>query len=187
MALTKQTHAGDVDNANSYADVASMRAYYADRSVDLSPFSDVLLSKALVEATDFLDSRYAFIGTPLRALQGTACPRYLQDGTGRSFRDANTLEQAWALTTPQWAALTKACYQLAYRAVKKPNGLLPDPVLDATGRQAVKKSTKAGPIESTVEYAPGADVNIPSYPAVDLLLRNADLLMSRSGGTISRA
>lgn len=181
MTLTVQTLQGDVAGANSYATLELMKAFHAERGVDLSPHSDDRLSQALVLATDFLDSRYSFVGVPLDDLQGTACPRYLPEAT------VNDL-----LTTVQWTALTKACCMLAYRSIVRPAGLMPDPTLDATGQRVAKKTTKAGPVESSVEYVPtdpsALDANVPSYPMVDLLLKNVGLLKARaSGGTLARA
>jgi hypothetical protein len=188
MALTVQTSRGDVDSANSYAGLELMKSYHADRGVSLAPFTDDLLSQALVNATDFLDSRYSFIGSPLRAQQGTQCPRYLTDRTAEHFlRDFSTLEPAYLLTTPQWTALVRACCMLAYRHLKKPGGLIPDPTFDATGQKVAKKTTKAGPIETTVEYQDGSGATaVPSYPAVDLMLKNVGLVRSRSSGPMAR-
>jgi hypothetical protein len=80
---------------------------------------------------------------------------------------------------------------LAYRALVKPTGLMPDPSFDATGQKVAKKTVKAGPIETSVEYAQApantVDANVPSYPAVDLLLKNAGLLRRSGGGTLARA
>jgi hypothetical protein len=191
MAIIVQTHRGEVENANAYVDVALMKSYHAERGVDLSSYTDDRLSQALVLATDFLDSRYSFIGVPLRALQGTQCPRYLSthNDNARFPQDYNTLEPAYLITTQQWAALTRACCQLAYRELKKPNGLMPDPTFDGTGQRVSKKTTKAGPVETSIEYAQGSamDPLVPNYPAVDLLLRNVGLLRSRASGTIARA
>ena len=184
MAFTEQNQQGTVDNANSYASVVVMKAFHADRGTVLTPYSDERLSQALVRATDFLDSRYSFIGEPLRSEQGTQCPRIL-NGPGASY----PYETAHRLTGLQWVRLIQACCMLAYRDLTLPAGLMPDPTFDATGQKVSKKTVKAGPIEKTVEYAPSTapDANVPSYPAIDLLLKTAGLLNSRSGGTLTRA
>jgi hypothetical protein len=178
MALTVQNLQGGVVSANSYASLELMKAHHAERGADLSSFSDDRLSQALVLATDFLDSRYSFVGVRLSDEQGTACPRF--DVT----EGPNDL-----LSSAQWTALTKACCMLAYRDLKKAGGLMPDPTFDATGQAVSKKTTKVGPIENTVEYTPSPEAAIPSYPAIDLLLKSVGLLRrTRVGGsgTLSR-
>jgi hypothetical protein len=186
MTLLVQDDRATVEGANSYVDMAMLKAYHTTRGVDLSSYTDERLSQALVLATDFLDSRYSFVGVPLRAKQGTQCPRFLEEhGSTRFPQDYSTLEPGYLLTTMQWTAIQRAVCQLAYRELKKPGGLLPDPVLDSSGQRVKKKTTKAGPIEKAVEYDGPVDL-IPSYPSVDLLLKSAGLLNSRGGGTIGR-
>jgi hypothetical protein len=190
MTLTVQTKDGTADGANSYVTVAAVRGYYQDRGVDLSSYADPAVSAAVISATDFMDARYSFIGQPLRALQGTACPRYLEAGQRENYpRDVNTLEPTYLLRTAQWQAIERACCQLAYRHLTKGN-LLPDPAIDSTSQRVKSKTVKAGPIETSTEYqdAPAGkpDADVPSYPAVDLLLRNVGLLRSRNSGTVSR-
>lgn len=191
MALAVQTHRGDVDNASSYASAADMRAYHGARGTDLTSYTDTVLEQKLVLATDFMDARYAFIGSVLRPLQGTQCPRYLDGGRSGDFfaNDIHTLEPAHMLTTPQWQVLVKACCMLAYRALTKPTGLMPDPTFDATGLAVKSRTTEAGPIKSAIVYQDASSFSdsVPSYPAVDLLLKNAGLTRSRSGGSLSRA
>jgi hypothetical protein len=188
MAITVQTQQGTTNNANAYAGVDAMKAYFADRGVSLASYSDDQLSQALVRATDFMDSRYQFIGGRLSPLQGTACPRYLRDGERLSFpQDVNTLEPSYLLTTAQWQAIERACIRLAKRALVSPD-LMPDPTYDATG-PLKKKTIKAGPVETSKEYGdkpPRFDADVPRYPEIDLLLRNAGLLASRSGGSLAR-
>jgi hypothetical protein len=187
MTLIVQDDRATVEGANSYVDLDVLKAYHTTRGVDLSSYPDERLSQALVLATDFLDSRYSFVGVPLRAKQGTQCPRYLEERGGSRFpQDYNTLEPGYLLTTMQWSAIQRATCQLAYRELKKPGGLMPDPTFDATGQRIKKKTSKAGPVESTVEYADSPDGLIPSYPAVDLLLRSAGLLNSRNSGSVGR-
>jgi hypothetical protein len=191
MAFTVQQQDGSAAQANSYAEVAFVRAYFTDRGVDLAAHNDAAIQAALVTATDFMDARYSFVGTPLKANQGTQCPRYLPDTWGgrRYLHDAHTLEPAYLLSQQQWETLKKACAQLARRALVQPV-LMPDPAFDASGQKVKSKTVKAGPVETSVEYAdaaPGLDATVPTFPAVDLMLRQAGLLVSRMGGTIGRA
>lgn len=189
MAITVQNQQGSVAAANAYADAAAFKAFHQDRAVSVSAYSDSAIEAALIRATDFMDARYQFIGARLNPGQGTACPRYLPDGERSYPRDVQTLEPGYLLTTEQWNAVVKACIQLGYRALVKSGGLLPDPTIDGTGQRLTRKTVKAGPVETTKEFAVSnrADANVPSYPEVDLLLRNTGVLASRAFGTISRA
>ncbi len=189
MTLTVQQYDGMIDNANAYGSVAGMQAYCLTRGLSLGAASDERLSQGLVDATDFLDSCYSFIGDQLRGTQGTACPRYLPSGSrSHTLRDVNLLAPAYLLTPRQWDVLVAACYQLAQRSLTSP--LMPDPTRDASGLTVVEKTVKAGPIETTKKFADRGSSSaklVPSYPLVDLALRNAGLIASSIGGTISRA
>lgn len=170
MAFIVQNQQGAVEGANAYADVDFMKSYHTDRGVSLSAYTDEQLSQALVRATDFLDSRYSFAGISVSTTQGTQMPK---THTGSA----------------QWVVLMRACVQLAYRALLSPD-LMPDPKFDVLGR-IKSKTVKAGPVETSVEYMEPVsgrfDASVPSFPAVDLLLRNAGLLASRYGGSLGRA
>lgn len=191
MAIRTQSREGTVEDANSYSTVDAFRAYHVERMVDLSSYTDQQVEAALVKATDFLDARYSFVGQPLKADQGTACPRYLSSGEQRNqyLQDINTLEPSYLLTNAQWNALLKACVQLAYRALRQPKGLMPDPAFDATGQSVSKKTVKAGPVEKSVEYSgpSNPDAAVPSYPSVDLLIKKVGLTRSANSGNVSRA
>ncbi len=192
MTLTVQVQAGTVDDANSYGVVADMRAYYLARGTSLVSYTDDQLSSALIRATDFLDSRYSFIGEQLSGDQGTMCPRYLSGSNqrGHNLRDINLLAPAYLLTNRQWQAVVVACYQLAKRALTAAN-LMPDPTRDGSGLELIEKSVVAGPVETTKKYSPSRagqrDATVPLYPEVDLGLRNAGLLVSSASGSLARA
>lgn len=71
MAFNQQDNDGTVDGANAYTDPATVRAYWADRGVDLSAKTDTELEQAIVNATTYLDARYSWVGWQRRRLQGT--------------------------------------------------------------------------------------------------------------------
>jgi hypothetical protein len=187
MAIKVQTHEGTTADANAYASEAAMRAHFTERGKDLSSYNAAAVESALIRATDFMDARYTFIGQRLNPSQGTACPRHLPNGSMSYLNDIHTLEPTYLLTIAQWQAIERACIGLGYRALT--STLMPDPVRDASGQRVLKKSIKAGPVETSKEYSAGKgpDSDVPSYPEIDLLLKVNGLLVSKSGGTISRA
>lgn len=171
MTIKVQDEHGSIEAANSYADVAAVRAYWSDRGVDLSAKTDEELASALVKATDYLDARYRWVGYQLHRLQGTQWPR----GGVTSFLRGIP------------PALTNATCMLAQRALSKP--LLPDPTRDASGQRVESKLTEVGPIKTQVKFA---QVNsprdlAPEYPEVTLMLQAAGMVGSGNSGEIGRA
>lgn len=171
MTIKVQDEHGSIEAANSYADVAAVRAYWSDRGVDLSAKTDAELASALVKATDYLDARYRWVGYQLYRMQGTQWPR----GGVTSFLRGLP------------PALVSATCMLAQRALTKP--LMPDPTFDASGQRVESKLTEVGPIKTQVKYvAPtGVKSMTPEYPEVTLMLQAAGLIASGNSGEIGRA
>lgn len=170
MAFTQQDNDGTVDGANSYVDVAAVRAFWLDRGVDLSAKTDDELSVAAVRATDYLDAKYRWTGYQLYRLQGTQWPR----GGVTSFLRGLP------------PALVSATCMLAQRALTKP--LMPDPTFDASGQLVTEKTTEVGPIKTGVKFAAPTSVKsmTPEYPEVTLMLQAAGLIASGNSGEIGR-
>jgi len=174
MAFKPQNADGTVEHANAYVSVAEMKAYWDDRGIDLSAKTDTELEVSIVKATDFLDSRYTWVGYQRHRLQGTQWPR---GGLPSSFLRGLPL------------ALKNACCLMAQRALAgKP--LMPDPTFDPSGQKVTGSTKKVGPIEVSLTFAeavsgsPGASV--PAYPEVDLMLKAAGLVMSGGSGVLVR-
>lgn len=169
MAFTVQNDSGTVLSANAYVTVAEFKAFQDDRGGSYSGKSDQDIEKAIVRATDFLDTRYSFVGQQRDVDQGTQFPRYLP---GREFGSYEKLPQSGI---PR--ALKHATCLMAMRSLGGAN-LLPDPTFNVAGQvTGVKK--KVGPIETETTFAetsPALQQEAPKYPDVDLLLRNAGLL-----------
>ena len=64
MAFTVQGDGSAVLGANSFATVEFFRALLADRNIDTAAYADQAVQGALVEATDYQDRLYPWIGWP---------------------------------------------------------------------------------------------------------------------------
>lgn len=171
MAFTLQNDNGSVDEANAYIAVATFRGYYTDRGVDTAAYGDAAVEVAIVKATDYLDTRYNFVGVQRRPEQRTQWPRWeAPKGLPRALKDA-------------------ACL-LAMKTLSAPTApLLPTPSPNTTGQRVIEESKVVGPIEKTVKYSDNVSSNVqaPSYPDVDLLLRNSGLTASVLSNAFQRA
>ena len=170
MTIKVQNENGTIEGANSYVDVAAVRAFWLDRGVDLSAKTDEELSVAAVRATDYLDAKYRWTGYQLYRLQGTQWPR---SGVTSFLRGLPP-------------ALVSAACMLAQRALTKP--LMPDPTFDASGQRIAEKLTEVGPIKTQVKFSDPTGVKsmTPEYPEVTLMLQAAGLVASGNSGEIGR-
>lgn len=73
MAFTVETGAG-LAAANSYASIETLTTFCSDRGLT-APASDALKQQALIAASEYIDSKYAFSGEITVAGQGLAWPR----------------------------------------------------------------------------------------------------------------
>lgn len=172
MAFTPQNEDGTVEGANAYIDVAALRAYWDDRGVDLSAYSDDQAEVAIIKATDYLDARYKWVGYQLYRLQGTQWPR---GGVTTFLRGLPP-------------ALKNATCMMAQRAFTK--ALMPDPTYDPSGQKVTESTKKVGPIEVSLKYSDGGNSNAasktPEYPEVTLMLQAAGLVGSGVSGDLVR-
>lgn len=171
MAFTVQAADGSVDSANSYVSVAAVRAYWLDRAIDLSTYTDAQIEAAAVKATDYLDAKYKWVGYQLRTTQGTQWPR-------------GSVSTRLAGLPP---ALLNAACALAQRALTK--SLMPDPTVDASGLQVTEATKTVGPISVTTKFtSPSANpaASVPDYPEVSLMLSAAGMVGSSNSGELSR-
>lgn len=153
MAIRVQDDNGTVARANAYADEAYVRAYWGDRGTDLTATADADIQAAIVNATQFLDTRYIFIGYIRNQDQPTEWPRF-------NAWDRN----GWLIQgVPE--AIKEAMADLANRALTA--SLYSDPTRDATGRVVTSKSESVGPISESTTY--GGYV-LPEYDSVTRLL-----------------
>lgn len=62
VTLIVQTDDGRLGNANAYIDLPTFKSYHDNRGNDYSAFSDVKLSQAIILASDYVDTRFKYIG-----------------------------------------------------------------------------------------------------------------------------
>lgn len=185
MAFTVEDGTG-LAAANSYASVATVTAYLADRARDATwtAATQAAQEAALVEATDYVEARFRsrWRGIKKLSTQALSWPRnYAVDD------DGNTLS-----STEVPALLEYAIAEYATRALSAT--LLSDPAAPETGTQGPVTATRetVGPItvaKAFSAYGGGnsgagrglvADTAIPQYPAGDLLIAG----LINSGGSV---
>lgn len=154
-----QDDTGEVEGADAYISVEYMIQYNASRGRDVeSPESEI--EAAIVNATDFIDRKYAgrFIGRRLAVGQETEWPRAYAYGSGTSSDYSETIP----------LGVSKACAELAYRALSGP--LAPDPTRDESGMAIKSHTVKVDIITEQTVYDEFGYKEFPDYPAVDSLL-----------------
>lgn len=76
MAFNVQNDTGTVTDANAYITVQEYRDYWVDKNVDTSGQTDDVVQGLIVEATQYIDQRYEYCGSPLAGRdQTTQFPR----------------------------------------------------------------------------------------------------------------
>ncbi len=157
-------------DANSYASVEQYRAYHADRGTDLTGQTDPQIEGWLVQATDYVETRWygRLKGHPLTQTQALHFPA---DGVFIGCYEVTGVP----------SQLVKAVSEYALRAKSGP--LAPDPTVDPSGLTILGKTEKVGPLEESYTFqasiSPG---QARPYPAADRLMK--PLLI---GGGASRA
>lgn len=168
MALVVQTYPTTTAGANGYVSVQDLKDYLDERLRVYTGKTDLQLAAAIIEATTYVDVRFAYIGYRLDDDQDTEWPRQNVwdnrndkiDGVPKAVKSA-TCEYAW-------------------RQLSAP--LLADPERDASGQQVKSKSETVGPISTSTVYADRAGMDLPVYPLADKLLSSRGLVV---GGSIA--
>lgn len=165
MSFLVQNDAGTTAGATSYLEVAAFEAYHTDRGNSLGTATTPQKQAALIRATDYVDQRFRFRGRKLNgSSQTTEWPRY--DAEDNDDRDIYGIPKA----------IKDAVAEYALRALTAV--LNPDPTRDDSGRRLVSTSLSvAGAISEAATYADAGKVELPEYPAADLKLSRAGLLM----------
>jgi len=173
MSLIVQDSSGSVSGANSYVTVAEFKVYHDDRGNDwvIIADSDTAIEQALIQATDYLDQRFTFVGKRKQGRQqSTEWPRINAWDIGRYYINDIPIE------------IKEAVNEYAFRALSAP--LISDPDRDSTGGIIQSKSESVGPLSESVTYVGGAAYTMPKYPAADMKLKKTGLVIS--GGTVLR-
>jgi len=154
-------------DANAYIEVQEFKDYHDDRGNGYTA-SDTEIERAIVRATDYIDSRWTFAGSRWDADQSTECPR-------SGVYDPNTGYELYGFPDE----LKEACAEYALLALT--GTLYASPDVDATGRPVKSTRKKADVLEKEVEYfGPGGSNKVfwKSYPIADGKMKKTRLLAS---------
>ncbi len=195
MAFVVEDGTG-IANANSYITEEMLEEYAEDRGVTLPSSGNV--EAAMIRATSYIDSyRARFPGYRAHnRLQGLEWPRIgayyptASSGINSDYYDQlgiySTSSQYvdYILPTAIPIEIIRATCEAAIRELSKPNTLMPDNVVDATGGGALKKISAGG---TSKEYAVGVVATRSSrpFPVIDDLLSGL-LLTTGSFGVAIR-
>ena len=164
MAFVVEDGTG-LENSNALISVAFAASYFTDRGGNSvwTASSEPQKQAAIVQATDYICSRFRFKGSKYKDEQALEWPRVFCDSED-----------------PQMPAnLLKAVAEYAVRARTAP--LAPDPTVDATGGTVISKKEKVGPLEEETRYSEAFAVRtFTPYPAADMLLRGLTSAFSKS-------
>ena len=162
-----------VAGANSYATVEEFKTYHKDRGADVSSYGRGDIEKALIRATDYLDTRFNYVGQRLTQQQTTEWPRV----------GAEDLDRYLLSGMP--AIIKEAAHE--YALVGLTQALSPTPTVDATGQVVEEKREKVGPIEEETKYANGGQFKLPKYPVADQKLLKRGIVTGGLSGDVFRA
>jgi hypothetical protein len=162
-----------VADANAYITIAFADSYHELRgNVSWANADEPQKVAAIVQATDYIDSRWRFVGTRDDEDQTLEWPR-----AGACDKDGFEQED----NVPTIVKQTVAEY--AMRALSA--SLLPDPEVDPNGKYIIYKREKVGPLEEETRYS---NTRSPSflkpYPAADRRLTASGLVISAGGRVI---
>lgn len=177
MALIVEDGTGKAD-AESYVSVADADTYvanYLGGDANWDAAADAAKEVALRKAQQYLDNRWQkrwrgerasdvyYPGADVTVRQALEWPRYITDG-GSPWWDSDEIPQP----------LINAQVELAVRALT--TDLYPDVAASTVPPGIKSKSTKAGPVESSVEYhdtpaGVSAQAGAPVFRKVDMLVR----------------
>jgi hypothetical protein len=158
MALTVEDGTG-VAGANSYVDLATVRAYMTDRGLSVTGVEvDSILSEILIRATDYLESkRLRYIGSKLYGDGHLQWPRIESDGLGVTVEGFTLAPTA----IPNEIKLAQCQLVVDISEI--------DPLPVTTASAAIKRERVEGIAET--EYAiNNSSAPLPRFPKVDALL-----------------
>ena len=156
---------------NSYASIAYFKARMDQKLRSYVGKTDDQIASALIEATEYADIRWSFVG--YRA----------EKGQSREWPRREAYDMRGDLVEGIHTALKNAVCEYAWRVL---NGqvLMPDPTVDERGQVVKSIQEKVGPIETDITYDNDKGVALPSYPHADNLLHAAGLVARKRGFTV---
>lgn len=166
MSFTVQTPDAPLSTANAYIAVQFFKDYHDERGNAYTAV-DTDIEKAIVRATDYMDSRWTFAGSRQDADQSTECPR-------SGVYDPTT---SWLLNGYP-AELEEACAEYTMSALA--SSLYPSPNVDTTGLQVKMTKKKADVLEKETEYFQSGSSSSAkrAWPVADGKMKKTRLLAS---------
>lgn len=166
-----------LDNANAYLGLVEAAEYHRLRAnAAWDTATEAAQVAALINATQYVDIRWSFIGDILvdDPAQALSWPR--DGGADEPLYDRRGVDVAE--TVP--LAVRQATAEYALRALA--GALLPDPTVpDEAGRFVSLKREKLGPLEEETRFSDTRAVQTTrKYPEADRLLRQSGLLAELS-------
>ncbi len=201
----------EIDGANAYIEVAYFTKYHNSRGNALPVGATTpMIQSAIVQATDYIDAKYRFVGIKLLQTVGNALidanATFLEAWlTPYALNGVSYLTPSTSSQATQWPrqgaidlsgdtingipeAVKRACAELAIRALNGTN-LQPDYDTSVGGAGSVVSSVtkKVGPLETVTAFDTKFGLGFfASFPIVDRMLRSAGLLMASGNRTIMR-
>lgn len=164
MAFLQETGSG-LASANSYSSISFFTTFHTDRGRSLidpttsAVYTDAQIQAALVLCSDFLDTKFTFIGYRLNNTQAMEWPR-----VGAYYRDGR-----YATGVP--VEVEEATVELALKVLQGVE-LVPDPGFDASLRPVQAETKKVGSILKSTEYAEGGGyIDFKAYPFAEKRLK----------------
>lgn len=203
ITVVPQSADGNVADANSYITAAYFTTYHTNRGNDVSAYTADQIAAAIIKAWDYLDTRFSFRGVKLvtDGTQTTEWPRKSANNTTRFYDYSFNVPIVYigdttniALVGPNGEtiegipeSLKKAQAEYSFRALTA--SLFEDAPAPSGGYPIESLSQKVDVIEQSFKYGAGGGGTIggfvmPAYPAADLLLVRAGLIVS--GRTLVR-
>lgn len=170
MAFVPEDGTGLAD-ANSYVTLAEFQAYWIERGIDMSQYSDTDKQVSLVLATEHVDLFWGpkFFGYKMTKEQALEFPRHcIYDSDGYLVEGV-----------PK--KLKAAVCEYAKRNLVDNVVLAPDPTTDPSGLQVNVVYKKVGPIEKRTTFTGSVPKTLPSYPKADAYLK--EFVWGTGGGS----
>lgn len=174
-----------LDDANSYVDLVTGESYHSLRSnTGWTQATENQKATALIHATQYLDHRWCFVGTPSNPSDPNTAGQALQwpreNGNSGNLIDSRGNEIGTD-EIPFWIIDASLEYALAYLV----NGrLMPDPAVpDDAGRFVSLKRERIGPLEEETRFSDTrATRTTRTYALADRILKESGLVVNIGGG-----
>lgn len=165
MAFTVQDGTTPVAGANAYITEQEFKDYHNERGNDIASLAGGDIQKAIIKATDYIDTKFRFKGTRVAAGQSTLWPRL----------DALDCEGDEVTGIP--SAIKDATAEYAFIASSQ--DLNPNPTRDASGTKVELTKRKVGPLETETRFVEGSTFSSPKYPVADNIIKASCLTVNQ--------